>query len=370
MQPLAYPSITFQNPGDIRRVINQDPNIKAFVEGFTCNFSAIDAEYLTRKLTQVGTLLQLAYCGSKGQACQAQNLKLLIDSQSLINASVNTTDFCMSTTIRVLNIFRKALYIVEDDCEDSMPEALKIIEYSIKCAENMEKCLEKMANQAKNLCGEAGNALLAAAQEESNITIKKEAAQAKLTQLIEEQHTLIGKIRNLEEAEEGNLEERLALQSELRETKADLAGTREKIKGSVDNIDSLKESIESLEITISALGKIQTIFANNSLFWIRTKNQYASIANMDHLKDSLELVQFNDRYKIKLINAIKFTGLSCLAFADMNYQIAFSLPKAKKHADEILSNLPTKKAASRLVKERADELFMQIAEENNIFMEM
>lgn len=537
IQPLAYPSIIFQNSGDIKRAINESANIKTIVEGFRGNYSTKDVEDTMKKLTQIGKLLHLAYSGSKGHRCSDHTMTILTGYQSLIKNSTVTTDMFVGTTLEVLKDYKMALLFAQSDSKDGILRALKTIARTAELAEKMQICSQAMVEESQVLCDKATEALLAANKDEYKTTEKKGVGQAKVVTLLAQQSRLqaittslnkevleaqiqekilkaevkeirekaftvsvinaivppivhaigviattfspIGSLLNMvsgmanndkkkstsneigtdlkstlthllesenktndelihvnDEIEqkkfrlldlqkkldnandrgvienEINLTEknikslestaqfkekliqdfreslkqvthllerdvtdlkdkemqimmsRAALEKELRESDAELAGTIVELQGSKENVDSLKESIKSLEIVVTTLGKIKTVFENTSLFWIRAKNQCQSLKNIDNIEDWLELSKINSVYKIEFINAIKLNGLNWLSFGDMNYQAALSLKEVKNSVDDFLCNLPNKEQSLLCIEKLSNELLAQIAEEN------
>ncbi len=197
LEPYVFPTMNIKTSDHIEVAINSDPRIKTIVHSIGSNYQTINVEDAMTKLTQVGKLLQLAYCGGKGHTCSPKIMKILADYHSLINISSNVTNTFVATTIKALDAFRSALLIAE---KGNISLALTKIANTAKLADEMGKLSGEMITLSKVLCDESAEALVAATEEEYKTTEKKGQAQLEIDKLKVRQDKLTIQTKDLNEA--------------------------------------------------------------------------------------------------------------------------------------------------------------------------
>lgn len=122
-----------------------EPQAKQYVDGKIQVYYSINPADAMKKLAEVGSLLRLAYSGSKGFKCSSDILRVLSDYQDLVKDSLVTSSTFVEMVLRALKYHKIAMIFMEHKKTD------KVLRYLKKCA----TMAEKMATEADSLVNKA-----------------------------------------------------------------------------------------------------------------------------------------------------------------------------------------------------------------------
>lgn len=133
------------NSPDAIETRSNDPQAKPYVQGKIQTYYSIDPSEAMKKLAEVGSLLRLAYSGSKGHASSSPILKVLSNYQELVKDSLVVSQTFVQIVLRALKYHKYAAYFVEKD----------LIEKSLKYLGKCSLMAERMATETEILIGKA-----------------------------------------------------------------------------------------------------------------------------------------------------------------------------------------------------------------------
>lgn len=160
-----------------------------------------------------------------------------------------------------------------------------------------------------------------------------------------EQENLIIKLKN-------------ELLKEEREANAKIAELGERIKGYKNKDEDLNAAIASLGIAIEALGKVRTIFEYTRRYWLGVKTRCERLADIDLLVELHKDADFKDEFIVQL----KLSALNWLALGKNNYQACRAIQIVANRYDHVMSNLPTRQVAKKIV-ENSESILIELTQE-------
>lgn len=165
-------------PDGIESRSNSD-QAKDYVQGKIKVYYSIDPEIAMKKLAEVGSLLRLAYAGSKGHSSSSPIIKVMSSYQDLVKDSLITSQAYVEIVLKALKYHKYAAIFVEKDLLE------KSIKYLRKCstmATRMATETQTLIDKSDDLKNLAVDALIAA----NDDYVGSKAEKAKLTKLINE----------------------------------------------------------------------------------------------------------------------------------------------------------------------------------------
>ncbi len=192
--PIPYPVLAIRSPDDIEKAVQLD-GVKKIVQANIQGYYTINVASSMAHLAQVGTLLQLAYAGSKNFPCETKIFVILSRHQDLVKASHQTTRNFVSTCIKALKLYKQAITSAE---ENDLADALDLVSGCVKLASNMGTECEKLITQSQELVTLSEDATTTAIGDKSVTVVDKKKVEESLKQHKAEQDALESKTKDLE----------------------------------------------------------------------------------------------------------------------------------------------------------------------------
>jgi len=372
-------------------------------------YYSIDPSKAMKELAEVGTLLRLAYSGSKGYKCSTPILEVMSTYQDLIKDSLITTSTFVEIVLKALKYHKYAIMFAEKGKGDQRKMELSI-KYLRKCSEmagRMAVESQTLIDKSDRLTIKAVDALLTANRDYTgsvaekqriqeyinNVTVeqkRQESLKTDLQKAIAEetkkerensaiaaersglgifvQIITIGivdidkpKQKEAERQAEIARKARIEYQRQERENNAELAASVTTLMQSKDNKNNLQKAIYGLDITIKTMGKVKTIFLNAKTFWIGVKKHVESLAaSQEQLEDLAMDEDFHEDY----VDEISMSGYSWLAVGKICRMSALAIQNVNKEMDATMRNIPTSEEAKQLIKELGEKILKGLKEDN------
>lgn len=171
-------------------------------------------------------------------------------------------------------------------------------------------------------------------KEESKIEDKLPA----LTTIVEQENLLINLKSELEKEE--------------REAYAEIAKSGVLLMGLKTEGNDLSASMVALDLANKALGRIRTTFECTRMFWQNIEIHCKNLSNIETFK---ELKKSNSSsVKDEFMDELQYNTLSWLALGKINYLAQQKIKEVSQKSDTIMSNLPTKDEALKILQNDAD----------------
>lgn len=194
---VIYPTnISFNNRTDIDEAL-QMQGVLTVVNSRIAESKEVNVSSAMKNLTQVGSLLQLAYAGSIGFSCRRHIAEILVDYQSLIKDSRLTSGVFVDSCLAALKLHLVALKFAE---KDKLVFGLKQMKKCGELAEKMAQASQKLVNKSTELSNLSKTALLAAIDDSHASEERKTEVQKMIDALEASKASLSTKTAELQEA--------------------------------------------------------------------------------------------------------------------------------------------------------------------------
>lgn len=197
------------------------------------------------------------------------------------------------------------------------------------------------------------------AELEAKVEVKGDAASKAQAALGKVQQSLEKRAESLEQIEAQRATERAELQQQQRENNAKLAETVTLLKGLHMEKDRLGVSIQSLEVVIQTMGKVKTVFENCRIFWEGVKIHCEHLTDTDVLQIAQEVEE-----KELFLEGLADSAWSWIVLGKICDTANRSIKVVDEGVDSMMTNIPTSEEARALVGSIADDILLQIQEEN------
>ncbi len=198
MALITYPTtFRWDTSEDIVQATN-NPELKPEVEKLAKGCFQIDVAKTMNDLVQIGNLLKIANAGSKGSSSSVKTIEIALDYQRLINNAVAACDLFVNACLSALKNHQAAL----DFVKDNPVRAKQKIEKTAQLAGEMAKVCQDLFNQATALSDTAKTGIMAATQDETLNTAKRQELQKMLDEMKAQEAALKQKSEDLTKAVE------------------------------------------------------------------------------------------------------------------------------------------------------------------------
>lgn len=409
MAIIPYPSnLAFRSSDDILTACNNGQLTKIVNEKAN-RYQQINVKDTMDNLIQVGSLLQLAYAGSKGHNCCRGITELIVDFQSLTKDSSVACGAYVNGSLQSLKLHKLALTMAE---RGNNEKALQLVAKCSELAKTMEDHSTKLVNEATRIRDLSKKTLLDAKDDEQLSNEEKKRVEAMIHQAEEIEAGLKSKTADLEkqireekraEAEnarrarsarasarslsvwssipivnwftsgpqakdEENAEIYARKEEEARQKKneclkealqsnAQLAACVTNLRNHRSTKNDIQQAIRSLEVSVITLGKVVTTFQNVRKFWIGVEEHCKNLTDMGTIE---LLAEEADMF----IDEIKDSGLSWLALGKITLTASQAIQESEHKIDDVLSNLPSGQQAQQIVNKVSTELLDKLKKDN------
>ena len=194
---IVFPVSSFRSGEDIALAVEADSSVQKLVLDIESRFAGtVNVAKAMTELSQVGSLLQLAYSSSKGFPCSVKIVAILSKYQTLIKDSSQTCNTFVDACLTALKLHKLALGLAE---KDKTSRSIQQIIKTGNLAKEMAKVSGDLVTMAKNLCDMSEQGLIAATQDETVTVEKKQQVEKMVKEFEASQKNLDTKLEQLHE---------------------------------------------------------------------------------------------------------------------------------------------------------------------------
>ncbi|KAJ3235216.1 hypothetical protein HDU81_000735 [Chytriomyces hyalinus] len=192
----------------VQTYINSDPSLKQEMARIGSGMQTINVPETMQKLSKVGSLLQLAYAGTKGLPCSKHTMMMLCSYQTLIKDSHVATNLFVQSSLLAVKQHQLALRILPRGPD----RALRIIAKTSEMARQMAEASSNLVASSENMVKLAQDALIQAATDDTTQNAQKAAIEKEISNFNSMQARLKSLTASLaEDVEEARVKEAKAV---------------------------------------------------------------------------------------------------------------------------------------------------------------